>query len=212
MPDTNARFWDLVDVYWPIGVGFFALVVLALLGVAWRFRARDDEDEYPGGADERLPLELGWMAIVAAVAAFLLYLTFSTMGDEKDVVANASARPGAPAGSLTIRVTAAQWNWRFDYPGGRTTSRVLVVPAGRPVHFEITSADVVHSMWILDRKIKVDAFPQRTTVANLWWPRPGSWREGGQCSQYCGLRHTTMNFAVRALPGAQFDRWLGVGA
>ena len=212
MPDTSAKFWDLVDVYWPIGVGVFALVVLALLAVAWRFRARGDEHDYPGGTDEKLPLELGWVTVVACVAAFLLYLTFSTMGDEDDVVANASTRPGAPAGAITVKVTAAQWNWRFDYPGGRSTSRELIVPVGRPVHFEITSADVVHSFWILDRKIKVDAFPQRTTVANLSWPKPGAWQDGGECNQYCGLRHTTMNFDVRALPGPAFDRWLGGGA
>jgi cytochrome c oxidase subunit 2 len=113
-----------------------------------------------------------------------------------------------------VRVTAAQWSWRFDYPGGVSVAGdqdhwpTLVVPTGRAVHFDITSQDVVHSFWVAERRVKVDAFPGRTTTANLIWPSAGSWLQDGRCNQYCGLDHTTMNFNVRALAPAAFAAWL----
>lgn len=211
--DTAERFRHVANVYWPIGVAVFVLVTAGLVLVGLRFRS--DADEYPEGRDEWPLLEYSWAALVGLVAAFLLYVTFTAMDDLRETTATASAdHPAAPAGALTIRVTAAQWGWRFDYPGGVAVQGdnrrrpTLTVPTGRPVHFAITSDDVIHSFWIAERRFKVDAFPERTTTANLIWPQPGTWREGGRCNQYCGLYHTTMNFDVRALPGDAFDAWL----
>jgi heme/copper-type cytochrome/quinol oxidase subunit 2 len=211
--DTAGRFWHVFDVYWPIAVAVFVVVVGALIGVGLRFRS--DSDEFPGGRSEWPALEYSWMGLVAAIAAFLLYVTFATMDAESGVVGNVNtAKPGVPRGALVIRVTAAQWSWRFDYPGGASVSGdqdhwpTLVVPTGRAVHFDITSEDVVHSFWVAERRVKVDAFPGRTTTANLIWPSAGSWLQDGRCNQYCGLDHTTMNFDVRALPAASFAAWL----
>jgi cytochrome c oxidase subunit 2 len=211
--DTASRFWHVFDVYWPIAVAVFVVVVGALIGVGLRFRS--DSDEFPGGRSEWPALEYSWMGLVAAIAAFLLYVTFTTMDAESGVVGNVNtAKPGVPRGALVVRVTAAQWSWRFDYPGGVSVAGdqdhwpTLVVPTGRAVHFDITSRDVVHSFWVAERRVKVDAFPGRTTTANLIWPSAGSWLQDGRCNQYCGLDHTTMNFNVRALPPAAFAAWL----
>jgi cytochrome c oxidase subunit 2 len=211
--DTADRFWHVVNVYWPIGAAIFVLVTGALIGVGLRFRS--DRDEYPGGRSDWPLAELTWAGLIAAIVAALLYVTFTTMDDESGAVANTrSAMPGAPPGALRVGVTAAQWSWRFDYGNGVVVSGddkhwpTLVVPVGRPVRFAITATDVVHAFWIRERRLKVDAFPRRTTIANLVWPQAGSWPEGGRCNQYCGLNHTTMNFVVRALPAAEFDAWL----
>jgi cytochrome c oxidase subunit 2 len=207
LADTAGRYRHVLDVYWPIGAGVFVVVVAALLIVGLRFRS--DAREFPGGRHEWPLVEGAYALGVALVAAFLLVVTFRAMNDERGASAKA-----APAGALTVEVRAAQWSWRFRYPGGRVVSGdahhnpTLVVPAGRPVHFAITSADVIHAFWIPDRRFKVDAFPERTTSANLVWPKPGRWVQGGRCNQYCGLDHTDMNFDVRALPGAAFDAWL----
>lgn len=205
--DTASRFRHVFDIYWPIGAGVFVVVVAALLIVGLRFRS--DAREFPGGRSEWPLVEGGYALLVALIVAGLLAVTFTTMGDERSTIARA-----APAGALRIDVRAAQWSWRFTYPNGKVVSGdsqrnpELVVPAGRPVHFSITSADVVHSFWLVERRLKVDAFPGRTTNANLIWPRAGSWPQGGQCNQYCGLNHTDMNFDVRALPAEDFDAWL----
>lgn len=211
--DTSKRFWHLVDIYWPIGAGVFVLVTVALIGVGLRFRSH--ADEYPRGRHDWPLVEYSYAAVVACVVGLLLYLTFTTMWSEKESSATAAgAHPDTPPGALVVRVTAAQWSWRFDYPGGVQVAGdeyrhpTLRVPVGRPVHFVLTSEDVIHSFWIVDRHFKVDMFPRRITTANLIWPGAGYWREGGRCNQFCGLDHTIMNFNVRAMPAAEFAAWL----
>ncbi len=210
--DTRERFSDLVGVYLPIAAAVFAVVVALLVFTALRFRSQ--QDDFPGGRDDSHPLEWGYAIVVGAVVALLLYLTFSTMSDEHDTLASTGASAKAPPGAEAIHVTAAQWAWRFAYRRGvvvQGDSRrvpTLVVPVGRPVHFTVTSLDVVHAFYLPERRFKVDAFPRRTTAANLRWPHPGSWREGGACNQFCGLDHATMVFHVRALPAPAYDAWL----
>jgi cytochrome c oxidase subunit 2 len=207
LADTADRFEHVFAIYWPIGAAVGLIVVAALIGVGLRFRS--NAREFPGGRHAS-PLGEGLYALtVAAIVAVLLVVTFTTMDDEREASATA-----APSGAVKIDVRAAQWSWRFTYAGGKVVrgdaqhNPTLVVPAGRPVHFAITSADVVHAFWIDEREFKVDAFPERTTHATLIWPDPGFWRQGGRCNQYCGLDHTDMNFDVRALAPEEFEAWL----
>jgi heme/copper-type cytochrome/quinol oxidase subunit 2 len=213
VPDTHQKFWHLIDIYAPIGGGVFLIIVLLLIGVGLRFRSR--ADEYPQGRHEWPLMEYSYAGLVACVVGFLLYITFNTMWSEKESSATAAgAHPDTPPGALTVKVVGAQWSWQFIYPRGVQVAGdsnhwpTLRVPVGRPVHFVVTSTDVIHSFWVTDRAFKVDAFPRRITTANLIWPKPGYWPEGGRCNQFCGLDHTRMNFNVRAMPISQFNTWL----
>jgi len=71
----------------------------------------------------------------------------------------------------TLAVTADRW--RGDIAYADTSIRlsgtcdnaadrpVLVVPAGQPLAFTITSRDVVHSFWVPEPGIERDAYPRR---------------------------------------------------
>jgi cytochrome c oxidase subunit II len=118
-----------------------------------------------------------------------------------------------PQARLTVEVTAYQWGWRFAYRDGdaRAASRSgvapeLVVPVGEPVRFRLTSADVVHSFHLPDRRFERDAIPGRTVAFELRFDRVGV--HPGRCAVYCGLQHTEMRFTVRVLPRDAFSRWL----
>ena len=58
----------------------------------------------------------------------------------------------APEGSLKIAVTGHQWWWRFRYlpPSGDGVdlANEIRLPVGKPVEFQLESADVIHSFWI----------------------------------------------------------------
>jgi cytochrome c oxidase subunit II len=114
---------------------------------------------------------------------------------------------------LTVEVTAYQWGWRFAYrdTGVRVASRSgvvpeLVVPAGKPVRFTLTSADVVHSFHLPDPPFERAAIPGETVAFELRFDRVGSY--AGRCGVYCGLQHTEMPFTVRVLAPDAFSRWL----
>lgn len=102
---------------------------------------------------------------------------------------------GTPA---QIQAEAAQWEWRFRYPGheGIVTVNEMHIPAGVPVDIAITSKDVIHALWIPRLAGKMDAIPGRVNRLRIKADQPG--RYEGVCSEFCGLGHAGMRFVVIA--------------
>ena len=105
-----------------------------------------------------------------------------------------------PANAIPIYVTAKQWMWKFEYPGGPASSEVLVVPVGTPVKLIMTSRDVIHGFYVPAFRIKQDVVPGHATSTWFEAIAPGSYDI--LCTQYCGTRHSFMRAQVVALaPG-----------
>ena len=221
MVDTRHEYDRIAGVYLPIAAGVVVLVLVLVVAFALRYRARGGEPSShdklahtptggrrPPSRLHRAPgVEGFYVLVLAAVAAFLLWRTFSV---EARVDGARDARP-----SVLVNVTAAKWHWTFAYPSTgivvRGTDRrrpTLVVPAGRVVGFRISSVDVVHAFWIPSRRFKRDATPGFPTRFTLLFPRTGTWVNGGECSEYCGLHHWQMRFDVRVVTPAAFAAWV----
>jgi cytochrome c oxidase subunit 2 len=178
--------------------------VLACVFLLVRFRAGEE------GGDARPREEPPWLPFVVAgalagVVAFLVALTFAA----QDRISSADVPPG-----LRVSVTAAKWNWRFDYPAlgisqvaGASGPSVLVVPSGTEIRFRLTSLDVIHSFWIPYLRFKRDAFPARYTEFDLSFARAGL-HTNGLCAEFCGLDHDKMVFDVQVLAPAEFQSWV----
>src|SRR5947209_16066305 len=85
----------------------------------------------------------------------------------------------------------------------------VVVPAGQPVEFDLTSQDVVHAFWLPDFAAKRDAYPDHINTLRMVFPQQGRWR--GRCSEYCGTHHVTMDFYVQVVSPAQYQQFLHSG-
>jgi cytochrome c oxidase subunit 2 len=120
--------------------------------------------------------------------------------------AMAALRQPAQAAGLEVRVTGHMWWWEAQYPNGAVTANEIHVPAGRPVRFTVTSADVIHSFWVPQLQVKADMIPGKVNTLSIQADKPGRWR--GQCAEFCGLQHAQMIFWVVADPPAAFDRWM----
>jgi cytochrome c oxidase subunit II len=214
--DTRHEFDRVAGLYLPIAVGVIALVALLALFMALRYRARPGEAgadgpgrRRPSRLSDAPKTELLYAVLLACVAALLLWKTFSVEARTDEV-----QRPAA----VTIAVTAAKWHWTFAYPrygiveaGTDVRPPTLVVPAGEVVRFTLRSVDVIHAFWISARRFKRDANPAKVSDFTLVFPTPGFSRNGGECSEYCGLRHAQMRFDVLVLSGAAFARWAASG-
>jgi cytochrome c oxidase subunit 2 len=203
--DTRGEYSQLFDVYVPVALAVFLVVLLAVVFVVLRFRSR--ALDFPGGRQSDSRMEVGYLVLVALIVAGLLTLTYSSMSD-------LSAAERAARGPV-VDVTAGKWRWRFDYPGSGVTQRApagavptLVVPVDTDIRFRLTSVDVIHAFWVPERRFKRDAFPDRTTTFTLRFPAAGFQRQAGECAQFCGLDHASMDFNVDVLGKAQFKRWL----
>jgi cytochrome c oxidase subunit 2 len=201
--DTRAEYQHVFDIYVPIAIGVFALIVIATLLAVLVYRRRPPERAARWYEHDRL--EGGYALLLVATVAFLLYITF-TAEHRVDTVA-ARERPG-----LVVNVTASKWEWHFNYPAygidlysGTVGRQDLVVPTGEAIRFRLTSVDVIHAFWIPQLRYKHDLIPGSVQNSTLTFSRRGVF--AGQCAEFCGLLHSDMIFDVRALSPAEFTTW-----
>lgn len=201
---TRSDFSSVWSLYLWLGVGI-AVFIFAFVGFAVvRYRSRPGRE--PSGRAEHNALEVGAAVLLVGIIALLVFVTFHTEAKEDTP---ASARSDA----VKVDVVAFQWGWRFTYPGQGVTvvgnsnhQPNFAVPVGRPVDFALTSADVIHAMWIPEQRFKKDAIPGKTNRFVMEFGSEG--HEVGHCSEYCGLRHTQMGFGVWVLSDGSYERWL----
>ena len=112
----------------------------------------------------------------------------------------------AIAPDLMIKAVAHQWWWEFDYPSlGIRTMDVLYLPSTKDVRLELSSADVIHSFWIVGMKDPVDIIPGRARSVDLLLKSPGDLY--GNCDSGCGCGTVCMRFRVSAISPSQFQHW-----
>jgi cytochrome c oxidase subunit II len=198
--DTIDAYRDVERVFLPVAVAVFVLVAGALVLLAWRGRGRDEPRRRAG----HVPLEAAWLVLLVVAATTLVAISFSA----EDRVGSAQAGTAE-----RIRVVAAKWRWRFEYPaygvvvqGREGEIPALVVPAGTDVEFEAVSLDVVHAFWIPAMRFQRELFAERPTRFGLAFPEPG-FIAGARCSFFCGLRHQDMRFAVDVRTPRAFRAW-----
>lgn len=115
-----------------------------------------------------------------------------------------SLRTG-PKEAYEIHAQGQKWQWSFTYPNGYTDS-TLHVPVDKNVRIIIRSVDVLHSLFIPEFRVKMDAVPGRYT--SLWF---NATRQGSYpiyCAEYCGTSHSDMLSEITVHDAKGFDDWL----
>jgi cytochrome c oxidase subunit 2 len=188
----------IVFTYWfatIICIGIFALVAGVIVYAVWTFRAQPDDDTDGPPIHGHTGLEIAWTVVPAILVI--------AIGVVSAVVLSQNADAGRDP--LKVRVFAQQFAWRFVYEDD-VRSDELVLPVDRGVEFTMTSADVIHSLWIPEMGQKQDVVPGITTEIVITPTRTG--RFALICTELCGLGHSTMRAPVRVLPQAEFATWL----
>lgn len=188
----------------------FVLVASALAYATIKFKARNEADEHaePPAQSHGNPLiELGLIGASVLALVIIAIPTLKGIWYTHDV-------PQADKGdAYTVNAVGYQWWFRFEYPneqikdvGQLLTSNELVIPAGRPVHVNLRTNDVIHSFWVPRLAGKVDMIPNRANFLWLKADEPGYF--WGQCAEFCGDSHAVMRFRVIALAPREFNEWL----
>jgi cytochrome c oxidase subunit 2 len=192
----------MADLWWLLlglgGAVFVAVVVVLALGLFRRRPAAEQET----GRDR--PNRFGrWFVVGGVVAPMVILL----------VVFGATLRAmrlvptTAPSDALVIEVVGHQFWWEVRYPEqGVTVRDELHLPVGRPVNLQLTSADVIHSLWVPALAGKLDLLPDHPNTLVLEADQPGVHRS--RCAEFCGLEHTKMVLTVVAEPEDRFVSWL----
>jgi cytochrome c oxidase subunit 2 len=191
-----------------IGVG--ALVWGLIIWSVVRYRKRPGDDSLPKQTRYHVPLEVTYTAIPIVIVAVI----FGFVVPAQNRIDRLNRNP-----AVTVKVDGFKWGWRFSYlrPDGtvigtpvigiQQDNPTLVLPEGETVRLLLNSEDVIHSFYIPDFLFKRDLIPGVNNAVDLYIDRTGTFE--GHCAEFCGLFHSYMNFAVRAVPRAQFASTVG---
>jgi cytochrome o ubiquinol oxidase subunit II len=114
----------------------------------------------------------------------------------------------AKSDPLRVDVVALDWKWLFIYPDqGVAAVNQLVIPAGTPIAFRLTSATVMNSFFVPQLGSQIYAMGGMTTHLNLLADKPGEFP--GLSASYSGDGFSWMRFVVKSVPAGDFNTWLG---
>ncbi len=175
-----------------IGGLVFALLALGV----WRYREGSDYPRRPPKEHDRR-LESAWTAAPIVILVVLTALSTQALIQSET----------PPEDAITIHVTGIQWQWVFTYPDGNSSINDVWVEEGQHVIFVVTSLDVVHSFFLPDYNLKVDAFPNQTYRTWIHADRVGDYDI--YCAEYCGLEHGEMQGTLHVFERATPSRPYG---
>ena len=189
----------LYDVLLIVSVPIFVLVMTVAIYSVIRYRARpgDMGDGEPIHGNARL--EVVWVVIPFILVSVLAAYAWITLNDIEAKQKN----------ELVVDVTGQQfaWSYRYKAPNGKAVqASQLMLPVDRPVKFEIHTKDVIHSFWIPEFRLKMDAVPGITTNWRATPDKVGTYRV--VCTELCGAGHALMRGVVHVVPKQRFTAWL----
>ncbi|MAH40084.1 MAG: hypothetical protein CML08_01610 [Puniceicoccaceae bacterium] len=232
--------------------GFIFLAVGGVyVYVVIRFRdKKDGNNAIPSQGHGNPLVELGLigvsillLVVIAVPTLHGIWYTHDVPDDPSSLMGAWYNNPDTPISQsaaeepFIIRAIGYRWWWEFEYPQlGISTANEMVMPAGRPIHIELRSVDVIHSFWLPKIAGKVDLIPGR---ANSMWIQAGDSREAwraksgftgseeaaesaylnylseeiydyyyGQCAEYCGDSHARMLFRAHVVSDGDFYDWV----
>jgi cytochrome c oxidase subunit 2 len=188
-----------------VGVFVWGLIFWCVI----RYRKRGEE--LPPQTRYNMPMELLYTVLPFLVIAVLFYYTATIEADVNKIPKNPD---------VTVDVVAFKWNWQFQYegvttPDGQKVSTigasdyipVLVVPTHKTILFVESSPDVIHSFWVPELLFKRDVFPGNVKNAfAVTINQEGAYV--GHCAELCGTYHSMMNFELRAVSDATYQKFL----
>jgi len=189
----------------PVFIFIFGACLLLLVGITvamiyFVIRYHRSRAPLPTSQSEgNLWLEILWSGLPTLLVMVMFWYGWAGYLALRDV----------PKGALEVVATARQWSWKFNYPNGRTSSK-LYVAVNKPVKVDLVSKDVIHGFYLPAFRVKRDVVPGMKNYAWFVASKPGSYDLF--CSSFCGTGHSAMITTVEALPAAEFDAWLKHGA
>jgi cytochrome c oxidase subunit 2 len=188
--------WIYYFLYW-MSIISTVIIVAAMVYFVIKYKAKSraaNEQPQPS-PDHSTVLEVTWSILPLFVLVALFVWGFKGFVDLRT----------PPKGAMEIRVTGQKWKWVFSYPGGMVDD-TLHVPVDRPVRLVISSMDVLHSFFIPNFRVKMDAVPGRYT--DLWFQATKTGEFPVFCTEYCGTSHSDMLARVVVHPPGGYEKWM----
>jgi cytochrome c oxidase subunit 2 len=217
----------------------FILTHIALFGFSFKYRGSENRKAY--FYPHNNSLERIWTIIPAIVLTVLVLLGFFTWRG----ITNVSLEDQKKA--INIEVTGEQFKWSLRYAGAdnqigtrnyKLTTPTnglgidfkdqkswddklvseIVIPVNKPVRITINSKDVLHSYYMPDFRVQMNAVPGMPTyfqfTPRLTTEQVRIERNNPEydyvllCAKICGAGHYNMQAKVRVVSEAEYATWI----
>jgi cytochrome c oxidase subunit II len=202
----------------------FLITQFLLVYFSYRYRHSEKKSHY---YPDNKKLEIIWTVVPAIIFASLII--YGQIG-WNNLFGN------VPDNAFEIEITGEQFAWNIRYPGedgefGRTVPELissnnligldpedpagaddvvllndLRMPLNHPVLLKIRSKDVLHSVFLPNFRVKMDAVPGMTTT--FWFVPTESGAFEMACAELCGLGHYRMRAYVTVKSMEELQEWL----
>ncbi len=190
-------------------IGVFVWGLMGWVVVKYR---RKSDDHHPRQTKYNLPLELLYTLVPFLIIGVLFFFTVHA---QNGVLAKETQRP-----VTTVNVIGQKWSWTFNYmeAGNPSVGAVvhqvgtidkipdLYLPVNKPVRFNLTSADVIHSFWVPAFYFKLDVIPGHPNSFDVTPDKEGVY--SGKCAELCGTYHAAMLFTVHVVSEQEYLAYL----
>jgi cytochrome o ubiquinol oxidase subunit II len=215
IPVTSACNRGILDPVGPVGQAekmilvnstaiMLAIIIptmIATVAFAWWFRRGNKKATYRPDWEYSGAIELVVWGIPLLTIMLLGGITW---------IGSHALEPSKPLDSpvqpVRVDVVSLDWKWLFIYPEqGIATVNQLVVPAGTPVSYRLTSATVWNVFFVPQFGTMIYTMPRMTTRLHLQADRPGVYN--GLSAHFSGDGFPGMQFKAQVLPPEQFAVW-----
>jgi cytochrome o ubiquinol oxidase subunit 2 len=176
--------------------------IVATLAFAWWFRASNTKARHLPNWSFSGRIELVVWSIPVMVVILLggvAWIGSHQLDPAEPLRSNVKA--------LDVQVVSLDWKWLFIYPEhGVASVNELVVPAGVPLHFSLTSASVMNTFFVPQLGSMIYTMNGMATELNLRADEPGTFH--GLSGHFSGDGFSDMHFQVRSLPAEGFAAWV----
>ena len=219
-PLKHDAIWFHDIILMPVITAITLLVLGLLAWIVFRYNRRAN----PVAArwSHNTLIEVIWTVLPVVILVFISLFSFRLLFAYHDM----------PTPDLTVKVTANQWNWGYEYPDQGVSEYIsnmlpedqlaerglphsvyrlaatepMVVPVGKTVQLVITASDVIHAFALPAFGLKIDAVPGR--INTTWFKAERTGVFYGQCSELCGVDHAFMPIEIHVVTQAEFEQWI----
>ncbi|MFQ5341831.1 MAG: cytochrome c oxidase subunit II [Anaerolineae bacterium] len=188
----------LLRLEFSIAAVILVLCMVFLLYSLFAFRRKPGDMEDARPIEGSMPLEIAWTVVPLIIVMGLGLYGAGVLSDITE--------PPNPEKEMVVDVTGFQWAWKFEYPNLGLTSSELVLPVNEPVLFRLHATDVIHSFWVPEFRIKMDAIPGIDNQIRIMPTSVGEFKV--RCAEICGTGHAYMLAKVEVLEQAEFQDWV----
>lgn len=243
MRPSGSEHGERMDQMLLVTIGITTLVFIItqflLFGFSFKYKRSDDRKAYyypHNNSIERI-----WTIVPALVLTALVVFGFLTWRN----ITNPAE--GDIKKALSVEVTGEQFKWNVRYAGDdnqlgsrnyKLTTPLnglgidftdkkswddklgseIVLPKGRPVRFTINSKDIIHSFYIPEFRVQMNAVPGMSTYFQFvpkWTTEEMKEKTGNPkfdyvllCNKICGTGHYNMQYKVRVVEEKEYKEWI----